>query len=180
MGEPGELDWRIALRADWEDRIDATPPEKREQARAEMAWELEHADELSHYTDRDGHDVTLREMWEQEAESLRARGLPPQPAQPSPAFLDGMQRSHVRWLDEQIRDERTSPEWRFRFLHVRGALTQRAGDLVGALLARAWQVGRSTRPREQRPRRSGPSSRDGPSDEPPDDLDDRARRGWSS
>jgi hypothetical protein len=97
----------------------------------------------------------------------------------TPAGQDAMQRRHVDWLDAQIQDERISPESRFRFLRVRGVVSQRAGDLVGALLARARQTRRSPRAREQRSRRSGPPSRDGPGDgedDEPDDVDGARRR----
>jgi hypothetical protein len=181
--EPPEPEWRVALRLDWEDRLEATeelvklgqfPPESLEEARARMAWELDHPDE-SDVTIGD-HEVTRREIWEREVE---ARGGARSPDRPGPRTLATIQQAHVDWLDAQALDgkvNRESPVWKWRL----SLLPQRAADLVGALLARARQVRRSPRARERRPRRSGPPSRDGP-DEPPDDPDDvdRARRGWS-
>jgi hypothetical protein len=188
--DPLKPDWRTALRIHWEDELEASEelvesgqlaPEALEEDRARMVQELGHADEIL-VRFPDGEEISLKEMYERKAATLRARGLPPDPRL---LRQDAMQRRHADWLDARIQDDRTSPEWRFRFLHVRGvlrgALTQRAGDLAGALLARARQVRGVPRAREQRPRRSGRSSRDGP-DEPPDDPDDldRARRGRSS
>jgi hypothetical protein len=188
---PPEQDWRVALRIHWEEQLETTEalvesgqlaPEFLENDRTRMARELEHADEIP-VRFADGEEITLREMYERRAATLHARGLPPDPRL---LRQDAMRQRWVGIADARIQDERTSPESRLHFLRLRGVLlsgglTQHAGDLVGALLARARQGRRSPRARERRPRRSGRSSRDGP-DEPPDDPDDldRARRGRSS
>jgi hypothetical protein len=173
--KPPEPDWRVGLRAFWDDQLalirdliasGGAPPEALADRRAEMQFALDNAGAL--------------EDWEKEhyAQFADAAWRGQRSREPMPVAV---QRAYVRWLDGAVRDGKIStrsPIWKAR---LRGWLDrQHAGDLVGDLFSRARMAGRSPRPRERRPRRTPSASRDGP--EPPDDPEDpldRARRRWS-
>jgi hypothetical protein len=169
--DPPEPDRRALARIEGEARIAETgkleqqgllPAGSADDLREQVEWELTDEDgSVTNYWQNVDRDELVRE-WEQSG----PLGPPMTPSQRA-----RYEQAYRSFLDERIQDERTSPDRRFHLLRMRGALSQRAGELVGALLARARQARRSPRPREQRPRRSGRSSRDGP-DEPPDDPDD--------
>jgi hypothetical protein len=181
--DPPGPEWRALARADWEARLAEArkleeqglwPAGSTDFARVQMEIELRDEDgSAAHYWQNVDRDKLA-----QEREQFGALGPPL-----SPVGQVAMHRRYLDFYDAHIQDERTTPESRFRFLQARGAvarsLSQRAGDLVGALLARARQTRRSPRAREQRSRRSGPPSRDGPGDgedDEPDDVDGARRR----